>query len=345
METNYFIKKLRALHTYIYWLKKVRGSHKRCAYLFGVPTHANIGDSAIVVAEEQFLRKCGYTKVVKITSLEYVNFRGCIKRLLPKNSDIFFPGGGNMGSLWPNEEQWRCQIIEDFKDHPITVFPQTVYYGNGKDEQELMDYSVGVYNSAANLTLVAREKKSYDTMRQLYPKCKVYLAPDVVLSMDYITFKQQREGILTCFRNDKEKKVSDNSKIELIQKLRSAGYSVFETDTMADGPISEKNREEIVWNKLKQIASARLLITDRLHGMVFAAITGTPCIVFGNNHHKVSGTYEWLRDLKYIEFANDLSDIQNKVAELYDMEACLYPGLNEKFGELREHVIKNMRGI
>ena len=229
-----------------------------------------------------------------------------------------------MGSLWPNEEQWRCQIIEDFKDHPITVFPQTVYYGNGKDEQELMDYSVDVYNSAANLTLVAREKKSYDIMRQLYPKCKVYLAP---------------------FRNDKEKKVSDNSKIELIQKLRSAGYSVFETDTMADGPISEKNREEIVWNKLKQIAYARLLITDRLHGMVFAAITGTPCIVFGNNHHKVSGTYEWLRDLKYIEFANDLSDIQNKVAELYDMEACLYPGLNEKFGELREHVIRNMRGI
>ena len=345
MNLQFAINKIKALKSYISWWKKLRLQEGKCAYFFGIPTHTNIGDSAIVVAESCFLKRCGYNSIIEITSHEYVYNRKCIRRLLPRRATIFLPGGGNMGSLWPNEEQWRCQIIEDFKDHPITVFPQTVYYGNGKDEQELMDYSVDVYNSAANLTLVAREKKSYDTMRQLYPKCKVYLAPDVVLSMNYITFKQQREGILTCFRNDKEKKVSDNSKIELIQKLRSAGYSVFETDTMAEGPISEKNREEIVWNKLKQIASARLLITDRLHGMVFAAITGTPCIVFGNNHHKVSGTYEWLRDLKYIEFANDLSDIQNKVAELYDMEACLYPGLNEKFGELREHVIKNMRGI
>ena len=345
MRTSCLLSKAKTLRSYIQWLRYLRHPMDKSAYFFGIPTHSNIGDSAIVLAEKQFLKNCGYTRVVEITALSYLYNRKCIQRLLPRSADIFLPGGGNMGSLWPNEEQWRCQIIEDFKDHPITVFPQTVYYGNGKDEQELMDYSVDVYNSAANLTLVAREKKSYDIMRQLYQKCKVYLAPDVVLSMDYITFKQQREGILTCFRNDKEKKVSDNSKIELIQKLRSAGYSVFETDTMADGPISEKDREEIVWNKLKQIASARLLITDRLHGMVFAAITGTPCIVFGNNHHKVSGTYEWLRDLKYIEFENDLSDIQNKVAELYDMEACIYPGLNEKFEELREHVIKNMRGI
>lgn len=344
MKIDYLLNKVKAIRGYLYWIRKIRLQQGKCAYFFGVPTHSNIGDSAIVVAETQFLKKCGYHSVIEISSSDYAYNRKCIRRLLPRNADIFLPGGGNMGSLWPVEEQWRDQIIEDFKNHSITVFPQTIYYGSEKEEQMLKDTSANIYNSAANLTLVAREEVSYETMRQLYPRCKVLLTPDIVLSMGYQQFHQYREGILTCFRQDKEKKVSDSLKSNLIHDLRAAGYSVFETDTMADGPIIERNRVDIVEHKMKQIASARLLITDRLHGMVFAAITGTPCIVLANNHHKVSGTYEWLRDLKYIEFENNLSGIEGNVDRLYNMDCCVFPGLDRTYEELRRHIVNGIRG-
>ena len=43
--------------------------------------------------------------------------------------------------------------------------------------------------------------------------------------------------------------------------------------------------------------------TDRLHGMIFCAITGTPCVVINSKSPKVRGCYEWIKHLDYIRFA------------------------------------------
>ena len=40
--------------------------------------------------------------------------------------------------------------------------------------------------------------------------------------------------------------------------------------------------------------------------MIFAAITGTPCIVLPNKSHKVKGVYDWLfTDCEYITFMQE----------------------------------------
>ena len=51
--------------------------------------------------------------------------------------------------------------------------------------------------------------------------------------------------------------------------------------------------------------SMRSLITDRIHGMLFAAVTGTPCIALDNVSKKVSGAYEWIQYLDYIQFKDE----------------------------------------
>ncbi|MDK8210749.1 polysaccharide pyruvyl transferase family protein, partial [Bacillus subtilis] len=57
-----------------------------------------------------------------------------------------------------------------------------------------------------------------------------------------------------------------------------------------------------IWSKFK---AAEVVLTDRLHGMIFCAITRTPCIVFNNYNHKIESSYnDWLKDLKYIKFIN-----------------------------------------
>ena len=40
--------------------------------------------------------------------------------------------------------------------------------------------------------------------------------------------------------------------------------------------------------------------------MIFAAITGTPCVVLGNSNHKIEESYNnWLHDIQYITFIKD----------------------------------------
>jgi pyruvyl transferase EpsI len=44
-----------------------------------------------------------------------------------------------------------------------------------------------------------------------------------------------------------------------------------------------------------------VVVTDRLHGMIFAAITGTPCVVLQNSNHKIESTHQtWLSSLSHI---------------------------------------------
>lgn len=45
------------------------------------------------------------------------------------------------------------------------------------------------------------------------------------------------------------------------------------------------------------------MLTDKLHGMIFLYITGTPCIVLANDNHKIEETYKhWLNNANYIRF-------------------------------------------
>ena len=56
---------------------------------------------------------------------------------------------------------------------------------------------------------------------------------------------------------------------------------------------------------LKKLSGARFVVTDRLHGMLFCAVTGPPCIALDNVSRKVSGGYAWLSHLPYIRLCAD----------------------------------------
>lgn len=340
----YFIKrKFNTMCAYIYWHKKLRYSGHKNAYVIGTPTHVNIGDSAIALAEMDFIQSNGYENIIEITLQEYISYRKCIQRMIPKNAVIFLLGGGFMGSLWPAEEMWRRKMLEDYKDHYIVVFSQTIYYGADVKSQKFMLESVGIYNTKSNLTLIARENLSYEIMKSLYPNCNILLTPDIVLSMGQQVFNTKREGILVCFRKDKERNLSIADEDNLIHILQKRGYSVNITDTMSKIQINVNNRKRVVRDKLEEIASSKLLITDRLHGMVFAAITGTPCIVLANNHHKVKGTYEWISDLNYIEYIEDITKVEEKVKQFYGKENCTFHINSTLFSELSDLVYRLSR--
>lgn len=146
-----------------------------------------------------------------------------------------------------------------------------------------------------NITIAAREEQSFNIMKELYPKANILLTPDIVLSMGVQEFENDRNGVLLCFRDDQEKGLDNRDIYKLVCRLKRQGYDCSMTSMIYHQCITEG-----MWGE--EIASSKLLITDRLHGMIFAALTQTPCIVFGNNHHKVFGVYQWIKELPYIQF-------------------------------------------
>jgi len=72
-------------------------------------------------------------------------------------------------------------------------------------------------------------------------------------------------------------------------------------------PITERIPE--LEKKYEEFRNAALVVTDRLHGMIFCAITGTPCIVINSKSPKIKGCFEWLKHLEYIKFCDNINDI------------------------------------
>ena len=71
-------------------------------------------------------------------------------------------------------------------------------------------------------------------------------------------------------------------------------------------------------DKIREFSAGRLLITDRLHGMIIAALAGIPCLAFDNATHKVRGVFEWLRGLGNIMIADPDGDPAGQIRALLD---------------------------
>lgn len=299
------------------------------AYIIGTPSHENLGDSAIVLAQKAFLRSCGLEarRILEITDEDYERYWPRLKTCIGKGSLIAQLGGGHMGNQWPQEEELHRQQVLQFPDNPSVIFPQTLYYLPTEEGQAAAEESRGVYNGKRNLTMVAREKYSFETMKALYPDTAVLLTPDIVLSADMDVFgarPQDREGILLCLRNDSERVLQEEDHGYIARLLEKQQMPVRYTDMYSRARVTPENRGQLVRTKMEELASARVVITDRLHGMVFCALTGTPCIVMSNNNHKVLGTYEWISYLPYIRYVSSVRQIGEHLEELLQMENCSF---------------------
>lgn len=279
---------------------------KKIFYLLK-PDHGNMGDQAIAFATLKFYKKYfSEYEIIEIDRKElYKNFYA-IKRSINKNDLIVLHGGGNMGNLYLPEEESRRFVIKKFKDNNIISMTQTITFTNdseGKKEQEI---SQKVYNSHNKLMLLAREEKSYEVMKGLF-RNKVLKVPDIVffLSGKLESNNINRELITTCLRDDKES-IYINKKNEFIKRLKNNYDNVFVYDTNInkDLNINDRNKElEKMWDKFK---NSKIVITDRLHGMIFCIITKTPCIVLKSLDCKITESYKWVEKLEFVKLVDKL---------------------------------------
>lgn len=311
-----FIKKYLCPIKYKNYQRYCTKNKQKEFLIFNAPIHGNIGDHAIVYAEKEILKKKDL-KAFEIPTFNEKYYFEYIKNNISPEAIIAITGGGFIGSQWSEEQKLVNKVIKEFSNHKIIIFPSTIYFKDDEYGNEELEKSIKVFNEAKDLTIFAREEKTYKLAKEIYTNTNIILVPDIVLSLEYNNMKFKRDGILVCLRKDVEGLFSKNEKEKLYNLLNEKNLNVKRIDTVVNYAVKQWNREKKIKKYLKKFAKSRLVITDRLHGMVFATITNTPCIVFSNYNYKVEGVYQWIKNVdKNIIFEKNIDNISKDIEDL-----------------------------
>lgn len=310
---------------------------KNQAYIFLAADYGNLGDVAITYAQTRFLEKNTDYQVIEIPISQSLEGLWFVKKHIKPGDLVTTVGGGNMGDLYEQIEFIRQLTFKFFPDNNMLSFPQTFDFST--KNTSALSQAKKVYNHHKNLFLIAREKTSFELMKKHFYKAKVLLTPDIVLSLNKTSADQKREGVVFCLRQDLEKSLTPQQEEFLIQSAKKhfKKTSVYDTHN-GKNKMSIKEREQdlkAIWSAFR---SAELVITDRLHGMIFCYITGTPCLAFQNNNHKVRETHDWIKEAGYIHLISEFSEekIKNYLSKERYKNPTPYISLEKKYQPLLE---------
>ena len=307
-------------------------------YLLNTPEHGNLGDHAITIAEKKFLYDF-------FPQFEVIEIVGTDPALFSKLQSvaigdlIFLHGGGYLGDLWPWEDERCKRIIAQLPQNKIFYFPQTYFFEHEATREEKIETDREFYQCYPNVEFFLREAASYKMVQNsiCVGQNNVRKYPDMALYLNK-NENNLRAGILICLRSDKERigerKWLDSVIAYAVQQNKEIKY----TDTIEGDYLNVSERDIAVEKKLKEFASAELVITDRLHGMIFAVLAGIPCIAFDNISGKISGVYQWIKNLDSViciseqEFTLDCMELMHKT-QRYDARL-----LNDYFKDMAYHI-------
>lgn len=317
---------------------------KKRVFIFLGADYGNIGDIAITYAQEEFLKNClpDY-QLIEIKLNDTYKYLPFLKRNVKKDDIITIIGGGNLTNRYDFLEEARRMVIKAFKNNRVISFPQTVEFTNDYGGQESKNRSQKIYSKNKNLVIFARENRSFEKMKEIFPDNKVMLCPDIVM---YLNGKlnineNKRNKIGLCLRNDKEKSINTEKVTEKIIKQYGKENIEYLTTHTGDENYKPEKRTEYFFELIDDISKKEIFITDRLHGMIFCYLTNTPCLVFDNDNHKISETYNlWLKDCNYIKLLNenDIDNIENYIQNIKQINKADY-SLENKFDNLKKAVM------
>jgi len=270
------------------------------------PAHQSVGDHAQILAVQYFLKEYFADYEVAQYTLDEIDnfFHACIK---PEDLILIHSGGG-FGDLYPTWHETRKQIIAKFPHNRIIQLPVSVLYKSPAQFEEDKIF----FADKHNLTILCRHEKDAALLSANFG-CHVEHFPDFVYYLKPHKARHDREGVLFVLRNDAEStletKLTSAAKklqrpltrvgraiskdlyfiaLNLARKisrspLESAIKTRFPTAAIKDvqvasAPITDANRERVVFNALDYYTRFKLVVTDRFHALVFAALTRTPAI-------------------------------------------------------------------
>lgn len=308
--------------------RKLMLNSKNHAFIFLAADYGNIGDIAISAAQKLYLEDLltDYEVIsIPISQTRFV--LSSVKKQIKAGDIVTIIGGGNMGGTYPDIEKLRQLVIKSFPSNRIVCFPQTLDWNDSTKSKRALKTIVKTYAKHPDIHVFAREsvteKKLVELFRR-YNNVNIGLVPDIVMSATAESLKtrdcSEPLGILRCLRDDKEVALSPGQYAIVDKALNDTGYKIEKTDTHAGGSqLDEKYCAKLLTDKLSQFRASKLVVTDRLHGMILSLLSGTPCLVLPNSNHKIRQTQlDWLHNhprLIFLEL-DQIDSIDESIKEL-----------------------------
>lgn len=309
----------------------IRSKNKRkIIYTMAAPKRlTNLGDHAQDIAITRWFKKnFPALKVMEFNSVETKKYICLIKRYTHSDDLVFLRSGGNLGDRYLDGEILRRQVIQSFVRNKTVILPQTIYFSDtpsGAREQELTSKA---YAAHPDLTVIARDPRSGELAKTLFPFAQTFCMPDFALSLKAKPHdsKSDAQTILLCLRKDEEGILSAHQKQQLAASLP---YRYKYSDTVLDRPIPKNKRESILDKNLRLFQSSAGVVTDRFHGLIFSVICGRPCVVLPSSDHKLSSGISWFKEIPFVTFAKDIEEVPALLEHCLSAERSAMPDWNE----------------
>jgi len=318
-------------------------------FLVATPEYHNIGDIAIMEGAKKFLGKhFSQFPCYEITLEVFSRNKVLIKLIIKQKDSIFITGGGFLGDMWTESNDLVMHILNDYKKNSIIILSQTMFYTNDDKENDFKKDKV-IYENHNNCLLFVREKKSlkfvYENINFI-GNSKCLLAPDMALCLDEEKIKKEREGVLLCLRNDKERKITPTDYNLILDQIKNCGFNkYFNTDTAYPKRVKRRDRIALLDNKVSEFLKSELVVTDRLHGMIIAAITKTPCVTIVSASPKILGVYKWIDHLSYIKVITNCNNLKNIIHNIKQDNNIFYKedDLKNEFNNMSIEINKQIQ--
>jgi pyruvyl transferase EpsI len=224
------------------------------------------------------------------------------------------------------EEEIRRRVISDFPENKIIVFPQTAYFADTDDGRSELKVSQEIYNRHKNLIILTRGLETLSLLENYCPHVKSYNAGDMALILQR-DFHLDRRGILACIRgaND-ESGIDDHIREEIDRVIRSIDQHFEKSDNTYPQNISPDIRGMVINEELKKFSRHKVIVTDRLHGMIFSAVTNTPCVVISARTQKIREFVPFFKDSNAVFFIDkDVGKLENAIQKAMHISRPIFP--------------------
>jgi len=268
--------------------------------LLDYPNFPNVGDSAIWLGQNAWLRRAGLRRVYSADRMLYSERR--LRRALGDGL-ILFSGGGNLGDLWEDHQRFRESVISAFPDNPVLVLPQSMHF----QRPDALERARRAFDAHPRLTLLLRDRRSLELANKAFA-ARSALCPDMALALgplqgprastheevELLRADQEATGaargshardwvrdkpsLLLRVQRALRAQVARGAEGEPLRGLLEASY----------GPVARLRLRRGV----ALLGSGRRVVTDRLHGHILCLLLGIPHELRDNSYGKNRAFYE-----------------------------------------------------
>lgn len=291
--------------------------------LVDFPGHLNAGDSLIWLGELAYLDRLD-------VDLRYATdiglFRAAdLRRRVPRGGTVLIHGGGNFGDRWTIHQRFREMVVGEFQDRHVIQLPQTLDFRTASG----LARAQGAINVHPRMTILLRQQRDVALAREWFPHSDSRFCHDMALgigrkmatrpeSTDYLLLlrtdseslhhrmqafdgtrfvrKDWHPGLLgqIVWRGVRspERVVRATNQSALMNRLVSSGFAAAATINLRTA--------------VRTLSIGRVVVTDRLHAMILAALMGKPVVALDNANGKVGEVFrDYARQLGRVELAQD----------------------------------------